>query len=98
MSTPMVQGQVLLFPYFNAQNGYVTNINLVNSTDQTKAVKIRFREGKSSNDILDFNIYMSPEDIWTGSVKAGDDGKGNTVGTLTTNLIALVPYPHLSIL
>ncbi|MEN9503394.1 MAG: hypothetical protein RI964_2679 [Pseudomonadota bacterium] len=77
-------GQVLLFPYFNAQNGYVTNINLVNSTDQTKAVKIRFREGKSSNDILDFNIYMSPEDIWTGSVKAGDDGKGNTVGTLTT--------------
>ena len=78
-------GQVLVFPYFNAQNGYVTNINLVNSTDQTKAVKIRFREGKYSNDILDFNIYMSPEDIWTGSVKAGDDGNGNTVGTLTTS-------------
>ena len=78
-------GQVLVFPYFNAQDGYVTNINLVNSTDQTKAVKIRFREGNYSNDILDFNIYMSPEDIWTGSIKAGDDGNGNTVGSLTTS-------------
>lgn len=77
-------GQVLLFPYFNAQEGYVTNINLVNSTDQTKAVKIRFREGKNSNDILDFNIYMSPEDVWTGSVQTGDDGKGNKVGSLVT--------------
>ena len=77
-------GQVLVFPYFNAQDGYVTNINLVNSTDQTKAVKIRFREGKYSNDILDFNIYMSPEDVWTGSIKAGSDGNGNTVGSLTT--------------
>lgn len=78
-------GQVLLFPYFNANEGYVTNINLVNSTDQTKAVKIRFREGKNSNDVLDFNIYMSPQDIWTGSVKAGDDGAGNAVGMLSTN-------------
>lgn len=78
-------GQVLVFPYFNAEDGYVTNINLVNSTDQTKAVKIRFREGKYSNDILDFNIYMSPEDVWTGSVKATDDGKGNTIGSLSTN-------------
>lgn len=77
-------GQVLLFPYFNAQQGYQTNINLVNSTDQTKAVKIRFREGKYSNDILDFNIYMSPEDVWVGTVKAGDDGKGNLIGHLRT--------------
>lgn len=75
-------GQVLLFPYFNARDGYVTNINLVNSTDQTKAVKIRFREGKSSQDILDFNIYMSPEDVWTGSIQPSDD---KTVGTISTN-------------
>ena len=77
-------GQVLLFPYFNAQDGYVTNINLVNSTDDTKAVKIRFREGKTSNDVLDFNIYMSPNDVWTGSVAATTNSAGNTVGGLTT--------------
>lgn len=77
-------GQVLLFPYFNAEEGYQTNINLVNSTDQTKAVKIRFREGKYSNDILDFNLYMSPEDVWTGTVKAGYDESGSLIGQLRT--------------
>ena len=66
-------GQVLIFPYYNAHAGYVTNINLVNSTDETKAVKIRFREGEESNDVLDFNIYMSPNDVWTGSVSGVDD-------------------------
>ncbi|SDZ74123.1 hypothetical protein SAMN05660964_00079 [Thiothrix caldifontis] len=77
-------GQVLLFPYYNGTGGYVTNINLVNSTDQTKAVKIRFREGKTSHDVLDFNIYMSPEDVWTGTVKNGQDASGNWTGVLST--------------
>ena len=75
MLTRMARVKCLLFPYFNAKDGYVTNINLVNSTDQTKAVKIRFREGKNSNDVLDFNIYMSPEDVWTGTFRKSGDGK-----------------------
>ncbi|QQZ29488.1 hypothetical protein HMY34_12275 [Thiothrix subterranea] len=74
---PEGTGQVLLFPYFNAQEGYVTNINLVNSTDQTKAVRIRFNEGKTSKDVLDFNIYMSPQDVWTGSIQKDANGVGS---------------------
>jgi len=77
-------GQVLIFPYFNAHSGYVTNINLVNSTDKTKAVKIRFREGDRSNDVLDFNIYMSPQDVWTGSVRAVEDKDKNVIGSIST--------------
>lgn len=77
-------GQVLVFPYFNGKGGYVTNVNIVNSTDQTKAVKIRFREGRNSNDVLDFNIYMSPEDVWTGTVKNGVNADGKAVGVLST--------------
>ncbi|HPE61888.1 MAG TPA: hypothetical protein PLB10_16265 [Thiolinea sp.] len=77
-------GQILIFPYYNAHSGYVTNINLVNSTDETKAVKIRFREGKNSNDVLDFNIYMSPQDVWTGSVAAATDNSGEVVGSVST--------------
>ncbi len=68
-------GQVLLFPYFSARDGYITNINLVNSTDQTKAVRIRVNEGNTSKDIKDFNLYLSPEDVWTGTIrKKGDMG------------------------
>ncbi|MEZ5447691.1 MAG: hypothetical protein R3E89_01225 [Thiolinea sp.] len=77
-------GQVLIFPYFNAHPGYVTNINLINSTDETKAVKIRFREADRSNDVLDFNIYMSPHDVWTGSI-AGVEDKGSIIGSVSTH-------------
>lgn len=77
-------GQVLLFPYFNAQPGYVTNINLVNSTDQTKAIKVRIREGKNSNDVLNFNLYMPPADSWSGSLRMGENSEGEQVGTLVS--------------
>ncbi len=73
---PEGTGQVLLFPYYNAQEGYITNINLVNSTSETKAVRIRIKEGADSYDVRDFNVYLSPEDIWTGSIKA-NGGKGS---------------------
>ncbi|CAA6800159.1 MAG: Unknown protein, partial [uncultured Thiotrichaceae bacterium] len=77
-------GQALLFPYYNAQEGYVTNINLINSTDETKAVRIRFREGKESKDVLDFNLYMSPEDVWTGSIRM-DNSQGSPIASITTS-------------
>ncbi len=72
-------GEVLLFPYYNAQDNYVTNVNIVNSTDKTKAVRIRFREGKNSNDVMDFNLYMSPNDVWSGSVQKGSNGAAKIV-------------------
>jgi len=74
-------GQELIFPYYNANPGYVTNVNVVNSTDETKAVRIRFREGRKSQDVMDFNIYMSPNDVWTGSVSMDYEGKGAKVST-----------------
>lgn len=79
-------GQALIFPYFNAKDKYITNINLVNSTDKTKAVKIHFRESKTSKDMFDFNIYMSPNDVWTATLKQSQepDKNGNYVGSLTT--------------
>ena len=72
-------GQVLLFPYYNAQEGYVTNVNIVNSTDETKAVRIRFREGRNSEDVMDFNLYMSPNDVWSGSVQKDTAGSAKVI-------------------
>jgi hypothetical protein len=31
-------------------------------------VKVRFREGQASAEVLDFNVYLSPNDMWTGAV------------------------------
>src|SRR5699024_2241133 len=40
-----------------------------------KAVKIRFIEALNSREVLDFNIYMSPYDVWAGGI-TGDAGGG----------------------
>lgn len=62
-------GHALVVPYFTVQGGNATVISLVN-TDPTnaKAVKVRFRGGANSDDILDFQVYMSPNDVWNGLV------------------------------
>jgi uncharacterized protein YbjQ (UPF0145 family) len=73
-------GNVLLFPYYTTENTNSTLINVINTTDQTKALKVRFREAKGSEDSLDFHVYMSPKDRWTAAMTQDSDG----VPTLVT--------------
>jgi len=75
-------GHVLLVPYFSTQNGNNTLINVVN-TDivNGKAVKIRFRGGRDSDDIFDFQVFLSPGDVWTANISQGVDG----ISRLTTS-------------
>jgi len=61
-------GQALIFPYYTVQNGHNTYVSVVNTTTAVKVVKVRFREGKASAEVLDFNLYLSPNDVWTGAV------------------------------
>lgn len=68
-------GQALIFPYYTVNKGNNTLISVVNTTAQTKAVKVRFLEGRNSNEVLDFNLYLSPFDVWTGAViTSGPEG------------------------
>lgn len=68
-------GHMLLVPYFSAQNGNMTVLHIVNTdTVNGKAVKVRFRGAANSDDVMDFQVYMSPGDVWTGAVTAGADG------------------------
>ena len=72
-------GEVLIFPFYSAENGNSTNINLVNTTAAGKAVKVRFIEGENSQEVLDFNLYMSPGDHFSMGVSATADGGGQVV-------------------
>lgn len=69
-------GQMLLVPYFTAQDKNATLINIVN-TDVVngKAVKVRFRGAANSDDIYDFQVFLSPGDVWTANVSKGADGR-----------------------
>jgi hypothetical protein len=75
-------GHMLVVPYFTAQDTNATLINLVNTdTVNGKAVKVRFRGAANSDDIYDFQVFMSPGDVWTANVSKGADGRAK----LTTN-------------
>ncbi len=80
-------GQVLIYPYYTVQNGFDSYINLVNTTDQVKAVKVRFLEGKNSQEVLDFNLYLSPNDEWSGKVTTSASG-GAKLESADTSCIA----------
>ncbi|WP_311222561.1 MULTISPECIES: cell surface protein [unclassified Acidovorax] len=68
-------GHNLLVPYFNAQNGNMSVFHVVNTdTVNGKAVKVRFRSASNSDDILDFQVFLSPGDVWTAAVTAGANG------------------------
>jgi len=68
-------GQVLIYPYYTVNGGNFTLLSVVNTTDQAKAVKVRFLEGMNSVEVLDFNLYMSAYDVWAGAIiPDGNDG------------------------
>lgn len=62
-------GHTNIIPYFSVQGGNMTLLSITN-TDQTvgKVVKVRFRGAEWSDDIFDFQVFLSPGDVFTGAV------------------------------
>src|SRR6185295_3764054 len=72
-------GQAVVYPYYTVRsspsgNAYVTLLSVVNTTASAKAVKVRFLEGKNSREVLDFNLFLSPNDVWTGAIVGTTNG------------------------
>ena len=81
-------GQVLIYPYYTVNGGNTTLLSVVNTTDEAKAVKVRFTEGQNTREVLDFNLYMSAYDVWTAAL-ANVDG---TPTLFTSDTSCTVPY------
>jgi hypothetical protein len=85
-------GQVLIYPYYTtrnsaAGNAYNSLLSVVNSTASVKAVKVRFLEGKNSTEVLDFNLFLSPKDVWTAGVVPMAGG----AGVITNDVSCTIP-------
>jgi len=105
---PTNLGEVLVYPYYTVNNDpsgnqFNTLISVVNTTTAVKVVKVRFREGKASAEVLDFNLYLSPNDMWTGAViplSADVTSPGAVVSTdvscIDPQKITLTPVPFVN--
>lgn len=78
--SPTGMGEVLFYPYYTVQAGQKTLFSIVNATDRTKIVKVRFLEAKNTRDVLDFHLFMSPFDVWVASVQPDPEPCGGNFG------------------
>jgi len=82
-------GQVLVYPYYTANDGNTTILSVVNTTDNAKAVKVRFLEGFNSREVLDFNLYLSHHDVWVAAIAQSD--VSNPVVSYETDTFLVIP-------
>jgi hypothetical protein len=78
-TTPSVsdngRGNAVFVPYYTINEGWRTLVNITNTTENSLAVKVRLHEGRNSRDVLDFNLLLSPADVWVARIV--EDGQGN---------------------
>jgi len=89
-------GQVLIYPYYTtradaAGNSYNSLLSVVNSTASGKAVKVRFLEGKNSREVLDFNLFLSPYDVWTTAIVPSTGGGARIITRDTSCTLPQIP-------
>ena len=67
-------GQVLLFPYYGVRTAggsggdFNTLLSIANTTTDYKAIKVRFREAQSGEEVNELNVFLSPNDSWVAAV------------------------------
>ena len=72
-------GDAMVVPYYTFQGAFNTGIHITNTTNSTQVVKVRFHKGTNGIQIFDFNVVLSPRDVWTGSI-----GKVQGIPTVST--------------
>jgi hypothetical protein len=72
-------GQALIYPYYTVRstegaNYFNTYVSVVNHASDAKAVRVRVREGRAAKEVLSFNLYLSPNDVWTAGILPTGNG------------------------
>ena len=86
---PNGMGQVLIYPYYTVNGGRTTLLSVVNPTNDTKAIKLRVREGVDGQSVLDMNLYLAPYDVYAAALVT--DGDGEPARLISTDVSCTVP-------
>lgn len=84
-------GSVLVYPYYTVNGGNSTLLSVVNTTSEGKAVKVRFLEAYNSREVLDFNLYMSPFDVWVAQVAENGAGGASVFTNDNSCTVPVIP-------
>lgn len=70
VTAPNGKGDLLVYPVYLAFPGFETQISVIN-TSLTRSVVAKFviRSKVYSEELLDFFLYLSPTDMWIGTIK-----------------------------
>ena len=63
------KGQVALLPYYTVNNNFISNFTVTNTTSLFKAVRVRIVDSRIAADLLNINLYLSPFDVWNGTLR-----------------------------
>ena len=82
-------GNYLIAPAYYAVANWQTQLKVVN-TNTTAAVvaKVVIREANASREVLDFPIYLTPGDVWVGTLKQ-ENGEVKIVSNDDSNMFGL---------
>jgi hypothetical protein len=62
-------GDLAIVPYYTVREDWTTGVSVINTSSLTQVIKVRLRRATDSMDALDFNVVMSPNDVWTGYIE-----------------------------
>jgi hypothetical protein len=72
---PNGKGDAAIFPVYVAFSGCETKLEVINTSATFSVVaKVVVRSPQYSQELLDFFIYLSPTDVWTGYLNYGPQG------------------------
>jgi len=98
---PNGTGQVLVYPYYTVQSAqgasWNTYLSVVNTTSRAKAVKVRILEGKPSAEVLDFNLFLSANDVWTAAIIPADNSATSPGRIVTADNSCTAPVGNLRV-
>ena len=84
-------GEVLIYPFYSADNGNETYIHVVNTTQYAKAAKVRIHEAENSWEVRDFNLYLSPYDHFAFAISLDESGAGKLDTADTSCTVPAIP-------
>ncbi|HXX56508.1 MAG TPA: hypothetical protein VEI96_00740 [Thermodesulfovibrionales bacterium] len=96
-------GDVLIYGYYNVRNNNEVIFTVTNTATVGARVRIRFREAATlvqtvggptipgcdngSQEVLDFDICLTKNDMWTGQIQSDSNGAGRLFSTDTDTFI-----------